>query len=45
VRRRRRLASLWTEVARLAEALDKHGSLDCGAILCAIKTPLSWLRS
>jgi hypothetical protein len=41
---RRRLASLWTEIDRLATALDNQGSLDEGEILCAIKTPASWLQ-
>ena len=27
---RQRIYNLWTEVARLAEALDKHGSSGCG---------------
>jgi hypothetical protein len=45
LRVRQRLASLWTEIDRLAEALDKHGSLDSGAVERAIRTPLAWLRS
>ena len=44
LRVRRRLASLWTEIDRLATALDKQGSLDSGSILRAIKTPASWLQ-
>jgi hypothetical protein len=41
---RLRIYNLWTEVARLAEALDKRGSLDAGEIARAARMPpLSWI--
>lgn len=40
---RLRIYNLWTEVARLAEALEKRGSLDAGEIARAARMPpLSW---
>jgi hypothetical protein len=40
---RLRIYNLWTEVSRLAEALDKHDSLDAGDIARAARMPpLSW---
>jgi hypothetical protein len=42
---RRRIFNLWTEVARLAEALDKCGSLDASEIARAARMPpLAWTR-
>ncbi len=42
---RLRIYNLWTEVARLAEALDKRGSLDAGEIARAARMPpLAWTR-
>jgi hypothetical protein len=41
---RRRLASLWPEITRLAEALDKDGDLDSAAMQRAIRIPASWLQ-
>jgi hypothetical protein len=41
---RLRIYNLWTEVARLAEVLERHGSLDAGEIARAARMPpLSWL--
>jgi hypothetical protein len=41
---RLRIYNLWTEVARLAEALELCGSLDAGEIArAASMPPLSWL--
>jgi hypothetical protein len=42
---RHRLAVHWTEIDRLALALDKHGELDEGEILRTIRTPTAWLQS
>ena len=40
---RLRIYNLWTEVARLSEALEQRGSLDAGEIaLAARMPPLSW---
>jgi hypothetical protein len=40
---RLRIYNLWTEVARLAEALEQYGSLDAGEIARAARMlPLSW---
>jgi len=39
---RQQLASRWTEVDRLAEALDRDGELKAGVILRAIQTPVAW---
>ena len=36
---RLRIYNLWTEVSRLAEALDKHGLLDAGEIARAARMP------
>jgi hypothetical protein len=42
---RQRIHNLWTEVARLAEALEQRGSLDAGEILRAARMPpLAWTR-
>jgi hypothetical protein len=42
---RLRIYNLWTEVSRLAVALDKRGSLDAGEIARAARMPpLCWLR-
>jgi uncharacterized protein YlxW (UPF0749 family) len=42
---RLRIYNLWTEVSRLAEALDKHGSLDDAGEIArtARMPPLPWL--
>jgi hypothetical protein len=41
---RLRIYNLWTEIAGLAEAIDKRGSLDAGEIARAARMPpLSWL--
>jgi hypothetical protein len=40
---RLRIYNLWTEVARLSEALEQRGSLDVGEIVRAARMPpLSW---
>ena len=45
VKTRLRIYNLWTEVARLAEALDTRGSLDAGEIARAARMPpLEWTR-
>jgi hypothetical protein len=42
---RLRIYNLWTEVARLSEALEQRGSLDVGEIArAASMPPLCWLR-
>jgi hypothetical protein len=42
---RLRIYNLWTEVARLAEALDGLGSLDAGEIARAARMPpLAWMK-
>ena len=41
---RRQLVSLWPEITRLADALDKNGDLDSAAVQKAIRTPVSWLQ-
>jgi hypothetical protein len=42
---RLRIYNLWTEVARLAEVLERHGSLDAGEIArAALMPPLAWTR-
>ena len=44
-RTRLRIYNLWTEVARLSEALDKHASLDAGGIASVAQMPpLAWTR-
>jgi hypothetical protein len=43
-RTRLRIYNLWTEIARLADALDKNGYLNAGEIARAARIPpLSWL--
>jgi hypothetical protein len=42
---RQRVANLWTEVIRVAEALDKQGSMDAGEVArTARMPPLAWTR-
>ena len=42
---RLRIYSLWTEITRLADALDKNGYLNAGEIARAARMlPLSWMR-
>ena len=42
---RLRIYNLWTEVARLAKALDERGLLDAGEIARAARMPpLAWTR-
>jgi hypothetical protein len=45
LRVRQRLANMWPEIDRLAEALAQCGELDAGGILRAIRTPVAWLQA